>query len=153
MPSLPQRVPLGFTLIEVVVVTVLIGVLVAVAIPNYSDYLRKGRRAAGTTCLIDARDRMERYFQSRNRYPTLASLYNGTATPLCPESSYQLALAAPSAECALPNCYLLTATPDAKGPQAKDGVLQLTVRNALDPNRRLTKTRLVGSLSKTWDEP
>jgi type IV pilus assembly protein PilE len=153
MPRLPPRAPLGFTLIEVVIVTVLVALLLAIAAPDYSNYLRKGRRAAGTSCLIDARDRMERYFQSRNHYPPLASLYQGNTTPQCPESSYQLALAAPSAECPLPHCYLLTATPDAQGPQAQDGVLQLRVRSALDPHRRLTKTRIVAGVSKTWDEP
>jgi type IV pilus assembly protein PilE len=58
----------GFTLIELLIVVAIMAVLVAIAIPSYSDYLRRGRIIEAVTRLSDHRVRMEQYFLDNRRY-------------------------------------------------------------------------------------
>jgi type IV pilus assembly protein PilE len=60
----------GFTLIEVMVVVGIIAILAAIAIPNYTDYVTRGRIVEATAGLGDARNKMEQYFQDNRLYPT-----------------------------------------------------------------------------------
>jgi type IV pilus assembly protein PilE len=58
----------GFTLIELMVVVAIIGFLVAIAIPSYTDYVKKGKAAEATGNLADLRVKMEQYFQDNRTY-------------------------------------------------------------------------------------
>ncbi|ENO89600.1 type IV pilin protein [Thauera linaloolentis] len=58
----------GFTLIELMIVIAIIGMLAAVAIPQYSTYVLKGKLAEPRANLSEMRVRMERYFQDNRRY-------------------------------------------------------------------------------------
>ena len=60
----------GFTLIEVMIVVVIVAILAAIAIPNYRDYVTRGRIVEATAGLGDARNKMEQYFQDNRTYPT-----------------------------------------------------------------------------------
>lgn len=51
----------GFTLIELMMVVVIIGILAAVAVPSYRDYIRNAKMAEGII-LIDAFEKDERTF-------------------------------------------------------------------------------------------
>jgi type IV pilus assembly protein PilE len=58
----------GFTLIELMIVVAVIGILAAVAIPNYSDYIKRGKAAEATSNLATLRVKMEQYFQDNRTY-------------------------------------------------------------------------------------
>ena len=58
----------GFTLIELMVVVAIIGVLVAVGYPSYTDYIMRGHRSEGRTMLVDAATRLERLYSDTNNH-------------------------------------------------------------------------------------
>ena len=58
----------GFTLLEVMIVVVIVGVLAAIALPNYSDYVKRAKIIEATTALSDARQRTEQQFLDNRTY-------------------------------------------------------------------------------------
>ena len=71
----PRRKPAaGFTLVEVMVVCVIVGILAAVALPSYFDYVTRGRILEATTGLSNLRQLYEQYFLDNRSY------VNGCAT-------------------------------------------------------------------------
>lgn len=66
----PVRTQQGFTLIEVMMVVAIIAILAAIAVPNYQDYITRGRVVEAMSGLADARTKMEQHFQDNRAYPT-----------------------------------------------------------------------------------
>ena len=60
----------GFTLLELMIVVVIVGVLAAIALPNYSDYVKRSKIIEATTALSDARQRTEQIFLDTRSYAT-----------------------------------------------------------------------------------
>jgi type IV pilus assembly protein PilE len=58
----------GFTLIEMMVVVAIIAILAAIALPAYSDYVKRSKIIQATTALSDGRTRMEQYFLDNRTY-------------------------------------------------------------------------------------
>ncbi len=63
-----QRPQSGFTLIELMIVVAIIGILAAIAMPNYSLYIKRGKAAEATATLASLRVKMEQYYQDNRSY-------------------------------------------------------------------------------------
>ena len=63
--------PGGYSLIEVMVVVAIVGILASIAIPSYSSYVLRGKRAEGRATLLDLAARQERFYSDNNQYATV----------------------------------------------------------------------------------
>ena len=65
MSTQNQQTESGFTLIEVMVVVAIIGILVAVAVPQYQDYIARSRIVEGMNLSSSAKLAVTETFASR----------------------------------------------------------------------------------------
>lgn len=70
----------GFTLLELMITVIIIGVLAAIAIPSFSSYLYRSRTTEATTLLAEIRQRQESYRAEFNQFAHVNSP-NPTAAP------------------------------------------------------------------------
>lgn len=113
--------PLGFTLIEVMIVVAVIGILTAIALPSYQEYVRRGHRAEARAGLLQAAQWLERVATATGVYPT-----SGFPTALQSVQGGRYAISLESAsDCA----YLLKATPQGAQTGDKCGTFTLTQAN------------------------
>jgi type IV pilus assembly protein PilA len=59
----------GFTLIELLIVVAIIGILAAIAIPQFSAYRAKAYNSAATSDLKNSKTTLESYFADNQYYP------------------------------------------------------------------------------------
>ncbi|MCF8166653.1 MAG: pilin [Rhodoferax sp.] len=69
MSTQDQQQESGFTLIEVMVVVAIIGILVAVAVPQYQDYIARSRIVEGMNLSSSAKLAVTEAFASRGAVP------------------------------------------------------------------------------------
>jgi|SRR5688572_19002355 len=64
-----KRVQQGFTLIELMIVVAIIGILAAIAIPQYAEYTNRARVSEGLQLAAGAKTALAEYYSSQNDYP------------------------------------------------------------------------------------
>lgn len=70
----------GFTLIELMIVVAVIGILAAVALPAYQDYVVRAKIPDATSALAAKRVQMEQFFQDNRTYVGGTACNNDTTT-------------------------------------------------------------------------
>lgn len=127
----------GFTLIELMITVVVIGILTAVALPNYKAHVNKARRTDAQATLLEAQQFMTRYFASQNTYVGAALPASLQRSPKEGTQLYNIQLADVTA-----TSYNITATPQSGMTSDKCGKLGLSSVGARSAEK--------GSVANCW---
>lgn len=111
----------GFTLVELMVAVVIIGILASIVVPSYQDYLRKGRRAAAQAVLMDVAQKQQQYLLDARSYASDLSTLN-ISVPADVTKYYTITLAVGDGA---PPTFTATATPNSGTDQASDPTLTI----------------------------
>jgi type IV pilus assembly protein PilE len=148
----------GFTLIELMIVVVIIGVLAGIAYPTYRKHAKQTRRSDAQVALTQIANLQERFFTQCNYYAQtlagargcgansasgiLGSAAAGQAV-LSPDRHYVITMVAPDGGCPTTRCYKLQASPATSADTA--GTLKGTGLQVNDGTFRIESTG-----GKTW---
>jgi type IV pilus assembly protein PilE len=115
----------GFTLIELMITLAIVAILVSIAYPSYQEHLRKGRRAAAQSFMLELASRQQQYLLDARAYavgPGALTTLN-LAAPADVTRFYAVAVTPDAPES--PPVYSIVATPIGGSTQSPDGVLTL----------------------------
>lgn len=132
----------GFSLVELLVTVVIVGILAIIAIPSYNNYVIRSSRAAAQTEMLDLASLQEKIFLNSNCYTSNVTMaYNGTsainnctATPvvttgglgrttgLTNNGKYTLSITTVGTQ----QTFTITATPVVGETQANDGNISIS---------------------------
>lgn len=62
----------GFTLIELMIVVAIVGILTAIAVPSYQEYVAKSRRADAQKALLEGLQYARRYYSANDSYKNIS---------------------------------------------------------------------------------
>ena len=112
----------GFTLIELMIVVVIIGILASIAMPMYTQYIVRANRSAAQSQMLDIANREQQFLLADRVYAdSLALAASGYALPNEVITRYSYVVEVNNA--ATPPTYTITFR--AIGPQQSDGALTL----------------------------
>lgn len=80
---------MGFSLLELLIVLCIVGILSAIAMPNYSNYIMKEKRVEAQTMLLRLSSALENYYLHNNSYAD-ASLEKLDLPETFAQGQYQL---------------------------------------------------------------
>ncbi|MFT6093106.1 MAG: type IV pilus assembly protein PilE [Pseudohongiellaceae bacterium] len=133
----------GFSLIELMIVVAIMGILVTIAMPAYTESVRRSNRAEAKSELVQVASEQERFFSSTNSYSTDATPLNTPVVAARQRTTTNAWYVIDVAACAggtIATCFIATAT--AQNEQTTDGCTTFT----------LTSIGVRGATGLTGDE-
>jgi type IV pilus assembly protein PilE len=126
----------GFTLVEVMVTVAIVSILFAIAVPSYSIFMKRSRRADTEATMLDIAQREQQYLIDARAYaPDLPTL--GTTLPADVSAYYTVQICQTTVPCAVPGgappTFAIIATPKAGTQQAGDFTLTVDSTGAKTP--------------------
>ena len=125
----------GFTLVELMITVVVVSILAAIAIPSYTNYVKRTRRSMAAACLQENAQYMERWYTSKMSYMgATAQACTSEITPF-----YTVTVTPTAAR-----AFTASAVPVAGTGQASDQCGTLTL------NEKGVRSQSSGTTSKCW---
>ncbi len=124
----------GFTLIEILIVMVVIGILAAIAIPSYTNQLIRGTRSSAQSIMMDIANKEQFYIQAQRQYTSDYANDLKVVAPVEVTNFYTLSITADNTK--TPPQFVITATPKAGTRQASDGAITLDQDGTKSPSSK-----------------
>ena len=116
---------LGFTLIELMISIMIVGILMTIAIPSYMSSVRKGNRSEAQAALVRMASNQERFFASNSTYTTDLTDIGLAEDGITDNGHYEMSIAA--GETGIGSSYVLTATAHSDMQTDDDGCDELSI--------------------------
>ena len=104
----------GITLIELMVVVVIVGILAAIADPNYQEFTARAKRNEARAALLRLATNQERFYLNNNTFTTDMTQIGFSSSPFTTETGYYVV----SVTSATPSNFSATATYQHGGSEA-----------------------------------
>jgi type IV pilus assembly protein PilE len=123
----------GFTLVELLVAMVVMGIITSIAMVSYRSFAVESRRATATTALSDAASRQEQFFLNNKTYTATVGAGGLNVSATVEGGYYALSVVAPTAACPIASCWVMQAAPQGNQVEDSCGTLGYTSEGDKSP--------------------
>lgn len=115
----------GFSLLELLIAVSIVAILAAIGYPSYQDHMRKGRRAAAQTFVLEAASRQQQYLLDARVYAVGADAIADLSLSVPADVTRFYTVTVEPAAPTSPPTYVIRAVPISGSGQEPDGELTL----------------------------
>ncbi len=119
----------GFTLIELLIAIAIVGIITAIALPSYQNYVQQSNRAVAKAILLENAQFMEQFYTENSRYNQTNPGGDDVALPIAQSPRVGVAQYTVTLQAVAATSFTLQAVPVVGGPMAGDVCGTLTLTN------------------------